>query len=54
VQRDFPFQGDTYFPMWDQSAWQAVAHERMGKDLEFVTYERTNAGQGQVVMEPGN
>jgi dihydrofolate reductase len=54
VQRDFPFQGDTYFPMWDQSAWRAVTHERLGKDLEFVVYERADAGRGQVVMEPGN
>ncbi len=54
VQRDFPFQGDTYFPMWDQSQWGAVMQERVGKDMEFVVYERTGAGQGQVVMEAGN
>ncbi len=54
VQRDFPFQGDTYFPMWDQTQWHAVSHELVGKDLEFVTYERTDAGAGQVLMEAGN
>nr|AIA15242.1 Dihydrofolate reductase [uncultured bacterium] len=56
VQRDFPFQGDTYFPMWDQSQWQAVNHELV-KDLEFVTYERVNPPPGAnsgAEMEPGN
>ena len=38
VQRDFPFQGDTYFPIWDQTQWKATSHELV-KDLEFVTYE---------------
>jgi len=42
VQRDFPFQGDTYFPMWDQTQWKAVKHELV-KDLEFVVYERAGA-----------
>lgn len=41
VQRDFPFQGDTYFPAWDQTQWKAIAHERKD-DLEYVTYERAN------------
>ncbi len=54
VQRDFPFQGDTYFPMWDQTQWKAVSQERVGKDLEFVVYERSGEGAGQVVMEAGN
>src|SRR5262245_10535394 len=27
VQRDFPFQGDTYFPVWDQMAWGVASHE---------------------------
>jgi dihydrofolate reductase len=54
VQRDFPFQGDTYFPMWDQTQWEVVKQERVGKDLEFVVYERAEAGKGQVLMEPGN
>ena len=40
VQRDFPFQGDTYFPVWDQTQWKALSHELV-KDLEFVVYERT-------------
>jgi dihydrofolate reductase len=56
VQRDFPFQGDTYFPMWDQTQWNAVSHELV-KDLEFVVYERageTGGRSGQVVMEAGN
>ncbi len=54
VQRDFPFQGDTYFPMWDQTQWKATSHELV-KDLEFVVYERAGAeGSGQVVMEAGN
>nr|AIA18247.1 Dihydrofolate reductase [uncultured bacterium] len=39
VQRDFPFQGDTYFPIWDQTHWVAASHELV-KDLDFVTYER--------------
>jgi len=39
VQRDFPFQGDTYFPSWDQTQWKATKHELV-KDLEFVVYER--------------
>lgn len=39
VQRDFPFQGDTYFPVWDQTQWTVTRHELL-KDLEFVTYER--------------
>ena len=54
VQRDFPFQGDTYFPMWDQTQWKTISHELV-KDLEFVVYERTDIeGGGQVVMEAGN
>jgi len=53
VQRDFPFQGDTYFPMWDQTQWKVTSHELV-KDLEFVVYERSGASGGQVVMEPGN
>jgi dihydrofolate reductase len=54
VQRDFPFQGDTYFPMWDQTEWSLVSHELV-KDLEFVVYERAQAGvHGQVIAEPGN
>ncbi len=54
VQRDFPFQGDTYFPMWDQTAWKVVSNERVG-DLEFVIYERAGtSGGGQVDMEAGN
>lgn len=40
VQRDFPFQGDTFFPVWDQREWRVVRHELVGKDLEFVVYER--------------
>lgn len=40
VQRDFPFQGDTYFPMWEQTDWSVVSHELV-KDLEFVVYERS-------------
>ena len=57
VQRDFPFQGDTFFPLWDQSQWKVVSHELVGKDLEFVVYERSDrgaGGDGQVAMEPGN
>ena len=58
VQRDFPFQGDTFFPMWDQSQWKAVSQELVGKDLEFVVYERKgvsgSGGDSQVAMEPGN
>jgi dihydrofolate reductase len=54
VQRDFPFQGDTYFPMWDQTQWTVVSHELV-KDLEFVVYERkSETTHGQVLMEPGN
>ena len=53
VQRDFPFQGDTYFPMWDQSHWQTTAHELV-KDLEFVTYERAQNPGHAVIMEAGN
>jgi dihydrofolate reductase len=55
VQRDFPFQGDTYFPVWDQTQWTMVSHELV-KDLEFVVYERAEkvGGQGQKVMEAGN
>ncbi|HEY4329702.1 MAG TPA: dihydrofolate reductase [Phycisphaerae bacterium] len=53
VQRDFPFQGDTYFPMWDQTQWQATTHELV-KDLEFVTYERTEKPGNQIIMEAGN
>jgi dihydrofolate reductase len=55
VQRDFPFQGDTYFPMWDQREWNAVSHELV-KDLEFVVYERGQSGgkQGEVQIEAGN
>lgn len=40
VHRDFPFQGDTYFPPWDQTQWHPVSHELKG-DCEFVTYERS-------------
>jgi dihydrofolate reductase len=39
VHRDFPFQGDTFFPAWDQTEWRAVTHELKG-DCEYVTYER--------------
>mgnify|MGYP001603425573 FL=1 len=39
VQRDFPFQGDTFFPPWDQTEWCLVSHELV-KDLEFVIYDR--------------
>jgi dihydrofolate reductase len=53
VQRDFPFQGDTYFPMWDQSQWTAVTHDLV-KDLEFVTYERAQKTGKPVTMEAGN
>ena len=54
VQRDFPFQGDTYFPMWDQKKWRVISHELV-KDLEFVVYERAEAaGGGAVEMEAGN
>ena len=53
VQRDFPFQGDTYFPMWDQSQWKLVSHELV-KDLAFCVYERSEAGAAEVKMEPGN
>ena len=53
VQRDFPFQGDTYFPMWDQSQWKLISHELV-KDLEFCVYERSTAGAADVKMEPGN
>jgi len=54
VQRDFPFQGDTYFPMWDQTKWQPVRQERMN-DLEFVTYERNpDAPAGLTAGEAGN
>ena len=40
VHRDFPFQGDTFFPAWDQTAWHAVSQELKG-DCEYVVYERT-------------
>src|SRR4051794_9405072 len=56
VQRDFPFQGDTYFPMWDQAQWRAAKHELV-KDLEFVVYERAEPqpqGDASQIMEPGN
>lgn len=56
VQRDFPFQGDTYFPMWDQKQWRVISHELV-KDLEFVVYERAQgdvAGASEVEMEAGN
>ncbi len=56
VQRDFPFQGDTYFPMWDQKLWKVASHELV-KDLEFVMYERDPAHEkngGDVAMEAGN
>nr|AIA15622.1 Dihydrofolate reductase [uncultured bacterium] len=54
VQRDFPFQGDTYFPMWDQTQWNVVSHGLV-KDLEFVVYERTGATGGtQIQMEAGD
>jgi len=54
VQRDFPFQGDTYFPMWDQKKWRVISHELV-KDMEFVVYERAeSAGGGDVEMEAGN
>jgi dihydrofolate reductase len=56
VQRDFPFQGDTYFPMWDQTQWRVISHELV-KDLEFVVYEReTNAPApgSEVQMEAGD
>ena len=57
VQRDFPFQGDTYFPMWDQAQWHAVSHELI-KDLEFVVYERSSTppseGTSPQQTEPGN
>jgi len=54
VQRDFPFQGDTYFPMWDQTQWNVVSHDLV-KDLEFVVYERAGATGGtQVQMEAGD
>jgi dihydrofolate reductase len=54
VQRDFPFQGDTYFPIWNQTEWSMVSHELV-KDLEFVVYERAEPGvHGQVIAEPGN
>ena len=53
VQRDFPFQGDTYFPMWDQSQWKAISHELV-KDLEFVVYERSEKPAAPVAIEPGN
>ncbi|HUO09848.1 MAG TPA: dihydrofolate reductase [Phycisphaerae bacterium] len=54
VQRDFPFQGDTYFPVWDQTQWKVTSHELVGKDLEFVTYERSGGSGEQVKMEAGN
>ena len=54
VQRDFPFQGDTYFPMWDQTQWKASSTERKG-DLEYVVYERVaGGGLGAVGGEAGN
>ncbi len=54
VQRDFPFQGDTFFPVWDQTLWQPVRQERVS-DLEFVTYERNpDAPHGMTVEEAGN
>ena len=57
VQRDFPFQGDTYFPVWEQAQWHAVSHELV-KDLEFVTYERVEPpptdGVTPANMELGN
>lgn len=53
VQRDFPFQGDTYFPVWDQTQWKAISHELV-KDLEFVVYERTQAPTTHVNVEAGN
>ena len=40
VQRDFPFQGDTYFPVWEQTQWKISEYELV-KDLEFVVYERS-------------
>lgn len=53
VQRDFPFQGDTYFPMWDQTQWKVTRHELV-EDLEFVTYERAEKSGAQVIQEAGN
>ena len=53
VQRDFPFQGDTYFPMWDQTQWAVASHELV-KDLEFVVYQRSDRAGSQVEVEAGN
>jgi dihydrofolate reductase len=53
VQRDFPFQGDTYFPVWDQSQWVAAGRDLV-KDLEFVAYEKTKKTGGDVRMEAGD
>ena len=53
VQRDFPFQGDNFFPMWDQSQWVAVSHDLV-KDLEFVTYEKTKMAGSAVQMAAGD
>jgi dihydrofolate reductase len=53
VQRDFPFQGDTYFPMWDQAQWMALSHDLV-KDLEFVTYEKAKKAGSEVKMEAGD
>lgn len=53
VQRDFPFQGDTYFPVWDQTQWKAASHELV-KDLEFVVYERSGTAGVPVSVEAGN
>jgi dihydrofolate reductase len=39
VHRDFPFQGDTFFPAWDQTKWHAISSELKG-DCEYVIYER--------------
>ena len=55
VQRDFPFQGDTYFPMWDQREWKVESQELV-KDLEFVVYTHITPPPeaASVTIEPGN
>ncbi|MFB6227441.1 MAG: dihydrofolate reductase [Halobacteriales archaeon] len=37
---DEPYEGDTYFPEFDEAAWTETAREEAG-DLSFVTYERS-------------
>lgn len=36
---DATYEGDTYFPEWNEAAWREVAHDD-GDGFAFVTYER--------------